>query len=253
MKGRSVEGAWVVCYPGSNWSRCNGQAFRSRWAIHCTIMVVGFLFATVCTFEHNSDLQSEESIRIINWEISHPPGATTPFGQVESARLTVRGRLRNALLVPCYDRWDYDSPKRRHSGVLWPAYAVDPLTSTTIGDVALDSVDDHGDLTDQFATSSEALSYNDLWRISASDTAHLLWFLSRARPVTCLLYLVMDKYGDRSIATLVLTPFDVDKREYQRIGMLFVNSTDMFAKDIFFRKALGQRIRPQDYERIHIV
>jgi hypothetical protein len=44
----------------------------------------------------------------------------------------------------------------------------------------------------------------------------------------------MNKYGDRSIVALVLTPHDVDKREYQRVGMLFVNSTDMFAREFFF-------------------
>jgi hypothetical protein len=206
-----------------------------------------------CTFEQNSDLQLEESIQVVDWEISQPPGAIIPFGQVASARLTVRGRLRNALLVPCFDSWDHDSPNRRHSGALWPAYAVDPLTSTTIGDVALDSVDDHGDLIDRFATASEALPYHGTWSISAKDTNHSLWYFARARPVVCLLYLVVDKYGHRSIVALVLTLHNVEKREYQRIGMLFINSNDMFATDIFFSKALGQYIPPQHYETINIV
>jgi hypothetical protein len=202
-----------------------------------------------CTFEQNSDFQSEESIRILDWEVSHPSGAMVPFGHVTSARLTVKGRIRKALLVPCTDIWDYDSPKRRHYETLWCAYAVDPTTSTTIGDVALDSLEDYQDLASRYDTALEMprYPYSD-----ASAEKHSLWFLSKARPVTCMLYFVMDKYWDRSIVALVLSLHNLERNEYRRIGLLFVNSGSTYPSDIFSQATEREKAH-QDYETIHIV
>jgi hypothetical protein len=129
---------------------------------------------------------------------------------------------------------------RRHHEAMWPAYIVDPLTSTTIGDVALDSRDDHQDLVDRYGAIPETLRYDRSGTVLSAEV-HSLWFLSKARLVTYMIYRVMNKYWDRFIVALVLTPHNGEQRDYRRIGLLFINFESAFSTDNFSRDTVGQQ------------
>jgi hypothetical protein len=153
-----------------------------------------------------------------------------PFGEVRSGTLTVRGYFHKASLIPCQNKWDFNSLKCRYDKARWRCHAADPNTGRSFGGVALDSFKTYNKLSLGFedATPDRAISkyyyredrhYYECRSCTNYENIGVrpetLWYMSKSQ-------FVREKYGHRQLVALILTPCDDGNRTYRRFGLLFV-------------------------------
>lgn len=160
---------------------------------------------------HDKYSAPEEGIEVLDWQFTYASGAMVPFGKITSGVLTVRGYLRQYLLVPQFgeEKWPRNL---RH---IWGAYAVDPSTATIVDLVALDTPRLYCDLKKRF----EGMECTaEAFKASPSE------FLGRALPVSCLVVHVTRHSSHRSVLSLVLVPHGLESDKCHRIGLMMAGS-----------------------------
>jgi hypothetical protein len=150
----------------------------------------------------------EVGAQVLSWNISYPNEAVAPFSQVLSGVLTIKGHIREVLVKPVLKEeeamWWYEDP-------LWQAHSIDPLTTSRIGEVMLDT----------FKYYQELVTRQHALQDSEKESAELGGLASGALPAMCLLVHVVEKYERRHMLGLVLVPHHVDKHMYKRIGLFY--------------------------------
>jgi len=166
----------------------------------------------------------EKALRIVDVEVSHLPGALATFGYIKFAKLSVCTKMRRIFLSPRggnlirNDRLAVDE----ETGPL-NVHALNTLTRSYIASVSLDSMKVYEDvskrhrverlLTDTYAPPEGTVSESFLTYQLSSD-GYEAWC------VPCLMQ--GDDEGNRYMINLVLTPLNVDRREYRRIGRMVI-------------------------------
>ena len=176
-------------------------------------------------FDDTPKLLWEERVKILDWGSSYPTGALIPFGQVTPGSLTLKGHVREVLLMPHVFNSSSPIDRERPSDTLWPALAMDLLTTLIVGEAALDSQEISQNLIERYRGSPESEHKSELDSTLHGklpiDRKYEPWALSKTLPALCLLTSVLDDSGYRSIVALVLTPHDITKQKYRRIGLMF--------------------------------
>jgi hypothetical protein len=145
---------------------------------------------------------SANSFQVLGWDFQYMPGASTPFSHVKSGLLTLKGYMKMALLIP-------SSEEERKWGEKigwkpsWAAKAIDPLSGSWIGEVALD--------------------YQNLMMTECNAFADELAMSVSYLPlnITDLNTKFEEEHVCRQMFALVLLSHDIAKQEYRRVGLLW--------------------------------
>lgn len=136
-------------------------------------------------------------VEVLDWNFTYPSDAVIPFGRVSSGTVTLRGYLRDLLLVAspwvCAHNWFF--------------HARDPSTASVVGTVTLDSPGTRQELLRDYQGDE------DLDDCRTLPEAGI--------PVSTLTAYVCDSSRYRHIHALVLLPSNDNQLQYRRIGLLY--------------------------------
>ena len=197
----------------------------------------------------------ERGIQVLGLEVSHLPGALAAFGCITFAKLTVRTRMRRAMLIPHSANLGFNVPGGTISDDFhWGVYAFDPLAKSFVGHVYLDSMRIYEDVSRQHQDPQMGETCSLAVEGTAGQASRTHQSFSSGFGVWCVPCLV-ETWDEvhREMSALILTESNTARHEYRRIGFMKVKNLDIFPDDNFYNTFVVDENLRQDFEIIHIV